>query len=478
MERCESPPRAIVPAGGCGSPPSPARTRLEYPRRWCRRSPPGQLGTCRVCRSRCRWRAVATWSRSGTSGGSQRDRSRCSRSSTCFSGSRRQTSPSLSSARREPARTSSPTCLHEQSARAGGPFVVFDCGAVAANLAESELLGHERGAFTGAVSAHPGAFERAHGGTLFLDEVGELPSTCSRAFCARSRAGRCGGSAARSSAASTSRVIAASNRDLRADVTTGKFREDLFFRLAVAVISVPPFARGSTTCPSWFTACSSDLGRGDLRLAEAALAALRAHPWPGNVRELKNVLACAVAFVDAGAAQLEPHHLKLLRPGERRRVVARWAPARRSGARENRARRYPSDDGAGRRQQDVCGAGARYCRLDALRETEEIRSLEERGSRETRGGRDSSRKRNEIAVAAASRCKVSRKAFSRSNGGGQHDESKQAPLDGGSFLEPRRRDRRGSCGSLVGHGFARFLRRGRSGGDDDRGHDSGPHRGG
>ncbi len=206
--------------------------------------------------------------------------------------------------------------LHEQSARATGPFVVFDCGAVAANLAESELLGHERGAFTGAVSAHPGAFERAHGGTLFLDEVGELPVDLQprllRALESR-KVRRVGGKIERRIDV---RVIAASNRDLRADVTTGKFREDLFFRLAVAVISVPPLRERLDDLPELVHGLLTDLGRGDLRLGEAALAALRAHPWPGNVRELKNVLACAAAFADPGAAQLEPHHLKLLRPAD------------------------------------------------------------------------------------------------------------------------------------------------------------------
>jgi transcriptional regulator with PAS, ATPase and Fis domain len=204
--------------------------------------------------------------------------------------------------------------LHEESARSTGPFVVFDCGAVAANLAESELLGHERGAFTGAVSAHMGAFERAHGGTLFLDEIGELPLDLQprllRALESR-KIRRVGGKTERRIDV---RVIAASNRDLRADVGTGKFREDLFFRLAVAVVSMPPLRERLDDLPELVISLLTDLGRGDLRVADATYAALRAHPWPGNVRELKNVLSCAVAFVDPGATLLEPTHLKLLRP--------------------------------------------------------------------------------------------------------------------------------------------------------------------
>jgi DNA-binding NtrC family response regulator len=185
---------------------------------------------------------------------------------------------------------------------------------VAANLAESELLGHERGAFTGAVSAHAGAFERANGGTLFLDEIGELPLDLQprllRALESR-KVRRVGGKIERRIDV---RVIAASNRDLRAEVASGNFREDLFFRLAVAVVPVPPLRDRLDDLPELVTSLLRDLGRPDLHVADATHAALRAHPWPGNVRELKNVLACAVAFVDAGSSSLEPTHLKLLRP--------------------------------------------------------------------------------------------------------------------------------------------------------------------
>ncbi len=206
--------------------------------------------------------------------------------------------------------------LHEQSARASGPFVIFDCGAVAANLAESELLGHERGAFTGAVSSHVGAFERAHGGTLFLDEIGEMPLELQprllRALESRS-VRRVGGKQERKIDV---RVIAATNRDLRNDVASGKFREDLFFRLAVAVVPVPPLRDRLDDLPALVRSIVADLGRGDLRIADASLAALHAHPWPGNVRELKNALACAIAFVDPGTSTLEPEHLRLLKPSE------------------------------------------------------------------------------------------------------------------------------------------------------------------
>jgi transcriptional regulator with PAS, ATPase and Fis domain len=204
--------------------------------------------------------------------------------------------------------------LHENSARAEGPLVVFDCGSVAANLAESELLGHERGAFTGAVTTHAGAFERAHGGTLFLDEIAELPLDVQprllRALENR-RVRRVGGKCDRRVDV---RVIAATNRDLRADVASGRFREDLFFRLAVAVVDVPPLRKRLEDLPELIYSLLTHLGRADLHVSDAAFAALRAHPWPGNVRELKNALSCALAFLEVGMTVLEPRHFRLRTP--------------------------------------------------------------------------------------------------------------------------------------------------------------------
>jgi transcriptional regulator with PAS, ATPase and Fis domain len=204
--------------------------------------------------------------------------------------------------------------LHEQSARANAPFVVFDCGAIAPNLAESELLGHERGAFTGAVASHAGAFERAHSGTLFLDEIGELPTDLQprllRVLESR-RVRRVGGTQDRPLDV---RVVAATHRDLRADVAAGRFRQDLYFRLGAAVVRIPPLRERFDDLPLLVPALLEDLGYGDLRVAEGTLAALRGHAWPGNVRELKNALACAVAFVEPDAQVLEPRHLRLMPP--------------------------------------------------------------------------------------------------------------------------------------------------------------------
>jgi transcriptional regulator with PAS, ATPase and Fis domain len=205
--------------------------------------------------------------------------------------------------------------LHDQSPRARRPFVVFDCGAVAPSLVESELLGHERGAFTGALTSHAGAFERAHGGTLFLDEIGELPLDLQprllRALESRT-VRRVGG---RQERQVDIRVVAATHRDLRAAVSAGRFRQDLFFRLAVGVVTVPPlrdrFEDLSDLVRDFITAS----GRPDLRASEQALALLHGHTWPGNVRELKNVITYAVALLDPGEDVLEPHHLRLLGAG-------------------------------------------------------------------------------------------------------------------------------------------------------------------
>jgi transcriptional regulator with PAS, ATPase and Fis domain len=202
--------------------------------------------------------------------------------------------------------------MHDLSSRAGGPFIVFDCGAVTATLAESELLGHERGSFTGAVAGHAGAFERAHGGTLFLDETGELPLELQprllRVLESR-RVRRVGGTHDRPLDV---RIVAATHRDLRADVAAGTFRQDLYFRLAAAVVPVPPLRERLDDLPLLVESLLEGLGRQDLSIAETTLHALRGRVWPGNVRELKNALACAIAFVNANENVLEPRHLRRL----------------------------------------------------------------------------------------------------------------------------------------------------------------------
>jgi transcriptional regulator with PAS, ATPase and Fis domain len=202
--------------------------------------------------------------------------------------------------------------IHAESSREKRPFVVFDCGAVPPNLMESELFGHERGAFTGAVAVHQGALERARGGTLFLDELGELPlelqSRLLRVLDERV-VRRVGGA---QPIPLDVRIVAATNRDLKAMVAERRFRQDLYFRIAQAVVHLPPLRERKEDLPQLVAHLLADLGRPEMRVTPAALQALRAHDWPGNVRELKNALAYALTFADE--AQLEREHLQLLEP--------------------------------------------------------------------------------------------------------------------------------------------------------------------
>jgi transcriptional regulator with GAF, ATPase, and Fis domain len=190
--------------------------------------------------------------------------------------------------------------LSQEGPRKNKPFVVVDCGAVNYSLIESELFGHERGAFTGAVSMRQGAFELAHTGTVFLDEIGELPLDVqpkllrvleSREF------RRVGGSA---SVRCDVRVIAATKRDLLREVKLGKFREDLYFRLAVVPITVPPLRnRRDDIAALARLIFLKAKGDAPLSLSEKTVEALSAHDWPGNVRELRNVVERAVHMARA-----------------------------------------------------------------------------------------------------------------------------------------------------------------------------------
>jgi DNA-binding NtrC family response regulator len=200
--------------------------------------------------------------------------------------------------------------IHESSARACAPFVIFDCGSVPPNLIESELFGHERGAFTGAHADHSGAFERACGGTLFLDEIGELPVELQprllRALDSKSIR-RVGGARVR---ATDVRIIAATNRDLAALVEAKQFRADLYFRLAAAVVQLPPLRERLEDLHLLVPRLVAELAHGAVCVPEETYDRLATHHWPGNVRELKNVLAYALAFSDG--TQLEPATLHFL----------------------------------------------------------------------------------------------------------------------------------------------------------------------
>jgi len=193
--------------------------------------------------------------------------------------------------------------LHVLSPRADGPFVAINCAAIPENLLETELFGYEKGAFTGAGARKPGRFELAHRGTLFLDEIGELPLTL-QAKILRALEEKCfdrvGGTVP---IRVDVRVVAATNRQLKAAVAARLFREDLYFRLSVFPITIPPLRDRPddiTLLARYFIdKYCRDLNKKSLSLAPSAEQALRNYPWPGNVRELQNCIERAVILADS-----------------------------------------------------------------------------------------------------------------------------------------------------------------------------------
>lgn len=185
--------------------------------------------------------------------------------------------------------------IHATSARAGRPLISLNCAALPDNLVESELFGHVRGAFTGAVADRRGKFELADGGTLFLDEVGELPLAAQAKLLRVLQSGQLQRLGADREPRVDVRLIAATNRDLAAEVRAGRFRADLYHRLSVYPLRVPPLReRGRDVLlisGSFLEENRARLGLGGLRLAPDAQAVLLAHDWPGNVRELEHTIA-------------------------------------------------------------------------------------------------------------------------------------------------------------------------------------------
>jgi len=193
--------------------------------------------------------------------------------------------------------------VHHLSPRRDRAFVAVNCAAIPETLIESELFGHERGAFTGATERRPGKFELASGGTIFLDEIGELPlSAQSKLLRAIEEkvVDRIGG---RAPVAVDVRIVAATNRDLQTAAERGEFRRDLYFRLAVFPVEIPPLReRGDDVvllARHFAAQLGKELRKREATLSEAAIAALSAHPWPGNVRELENAIERACILADS-----------------------------------------------------------------------------------------------------------------------------------------------------------------------------------
>ena len=209
--------------------------------------------------------------------------------------------------------------IHEASERRGGPFIKVNCAAIPRELIESELFGHERGAFTGATGQKKGLFELAHGGTLLLDEIGDMDLNAQAKVLRVLQSGellRVGGE---KPIKVEVRVLAATHRNLKEQVQSGEFREDLYFRLAVVPISVPPLRDRpgdiALLCRHYLDVACRENGISPKRISAAAQTALEAHAWPGNVRELRNVME-RMAILSDGDIDLDEVPLDIRGDGD------------------------------------------------------------------------------------------------------------------------------------------------------------------
>ncbi len=213
--------------------------------------------------------------------------------------------------------------LHYYSSRTDGPFVPVNCGAIPGDLLESELFGHEKGAFTGAISARQGRFEMASGGTLFLDEIGDMPLAMQvkllRVIQERTfeRVG------SNKSIKSDIRIVAATHRDLEVEIKEGRFREDLYYRLNVFPIEMPPLKKRVEDIPLLINELITRLEheqRGSTRLTPATIGALCQHHWPGNVRELSNLMERLVIMYPYGVVNIRDLPEKFRGPNEQQEI--------------------------------------------------------------------------------------------------------------------------------------------------------------
>ncbi|HEX4611328.1 MAG TPA: sigma 54-interacting transcriptional regulator [Urbifossiella sp.] len=203
--------------------------------------------------------------------------------------------------------------LHRRSKRAGKPLVKVNCAAVPRELYESEFFGHARGAFTGALRDRAGRFELADGGTLFLDEVGEIPLELQAKLLRVLQEGELERVGEEKTRRVNVRLVAATNRDLRAEAEAGRFRQDLYYRLSVFPVELPPLRKRTEDVPllaeHFLAQTARKLGRPAPRLTLAAVRQLQQYPWPGNVRELQHVIERAVITAEGGRLAVELPHV-------------------------------------------------------------------------------------------------------------------------------------------------------------------------
>jgi two-component system NtrC family response regulator len=221
--------------------------------------------------------------------------------------------------------------IHFNGPRCGRPFLAVNCGAMTASLAESELFGHERGAFTGANARHQGMFEQANTGTLFLDEVGELPIDLQTKLLRVLDTQEVRRVGSEKTFRVDVRILAATNRDLKSEVKHGRFREDLFFRLSVVRIDIPPLRERGEDVRLLAEAYLQELVKeGSMhgkRFAPATLELLKHYQWPGNVRELHNAVAHAALMAQQEEIQPDDFPLELAASGEWLHVLDRIIPS-------------------------------------------------------------------------------------------------------------------------------------------------------
>jgi transcriptional regulator with GAF, ATPase, and Fis domain len=211
--------------------------------------------------------------------------------------------------------------LHRRSKRAARPLVKVNCAAVPRELYESEFFGHAKGAFTGALRDRSGRFELADGGTLFLDEVGEIPLELQAKLLRVLQEGELERVGEERTRKVDARVIAATNRDLRAESEAGRFRQDLYYRLSVFPVELPPLRKRPEDVPllaeHFLALAARKLGRPKPRLTLANVQALQRYGWPGNVRELQHVIERAIITADGGRLTIDLPHSGELRPARR-----------------------------------------------------------------------------------------------------------------------------------------------------------------
>jgi DNA-binding NtrC family response regulator len=260
--------------------------------------------------------------------------------------------------------------LHALSPRADAPFVAINCAAIPETLLETELFGHEKGAFTGAAQRKPGRFELAHRGTLFLDEIGELPLALQAKILRaleEKTFDRVGGT---QSITVDVRLVAATNRNLRARVAERRFREDLYFRLSVFPIQVPPLRERPDDivilARHFLEKFSREVNKPPLMLSDAALDELRGYPWPGNVRELQNCIERAVILCDGDTIHQRHLNLSFRQPAVPPPPASPWEQIDLSGSMAEALRRVTAEVERRKVEQALRDAGGNKPRAAEL----------------------------------------------------------------------------------------------------------------